>query len=133
MGAIVAIDCQVVKQQIASGFGYDYWRMEAKEIMGEILSALMASSPKYRDRQSLASKSGVSARTIGSMMKGKGNPTLKSIVAVAQVFNLEAWELLIDHAQTRRKLITRILDADAVPDSSVERAGFSKLPKERTK
>jgi hypothetical protein len=42
------------------------------------------------------------------MLQKTGNPTLKSIQAVAEVFGLDAWELLIDTTTARNKLMGRI-------------------------
>lgn len=47
---------------------------------------------------SLAKKSGVNQKTIGNMLNPettKNGPTLSNISAVAKVFNLETWHLLV--------------------------------------
>jgi DNA-binding phage protein len=46
------------------------------------------------NRPLLASKTGVSDGSLGQMLGGRGNPTLKNIEKVATFFHLEVWELL---------------------------------------
>lgn len=99
--------------------------MTSKEILRKTLRAMMRTSEKYRDRKSLAGAAGISARAVGYMLqKDAGNPTLAHIEAVARVFKLEAWELLIDHAETKRRLITKILSAEAASDARLHENGI---------
>lgn len=83
--------------------------MKALEILAKNLTRLMEESARYKNRSQLEVASGVSARTIGSMRAGQGNPTLENIEDVARVFKLEAWELLIDHEVTKKRLIEQLL------------------------
>ena len=83
----------------------------------------MAGHSKYRDRAAIQKACGVSARTVGYMREGTGNPTIANIEAVARLFKLEAWELLIDHAEARKRLMARIFDESAAPDQTVEKSG----------
>ena len=112
----MAIYCHTVKQHIANGFFYDGLAMKSREILAKNLRLLMQNSAKYKNRPSLAAAAGLSARTIGYMrQKTGGNPTLKNIEAVAEIFDLEVWELLIDHAQAKKRLLSKIFDVSA-PD-----------------
>lgn len=66
-------------------------------VLAQNLRAIMNSHPMFNTRQSLSkrTKGAVSPRTIGSMLNGSGNPTIGSIEAVAAVYHLEVWELLL--------------------------------------
>jgi transcriptional regulator with XRE-family HTH domain len=125
---IVAIDCHLVKQHIARTLQYDDMSMDAREILSKNLKKLMATHPRYNDRESVQNGCGVSARTIGHMREGKKNPTLANIEAVARLFKLEAWELLIDHGEARRRILERLLAQPGVSDEKMETHGFKKLP-----
>lgn len=107
----MAIHCHVGKQQIASRSLYDSG-MDARLILERKLRVLMEqSNGKYRDRKLLAAAAGVSARSVGYLLQKNGNPTLKTIQAVAGVFKLEPWELLMDDHSTRERLLGRIFGA----------------------
>jgi transcriptional regulator with XRE-family HTH domain len=81
--------------------------MDAREVLARKLRALMRDSGKYTDRELLGRAAGISARNVGYMLQKTGNPTLKSIQAVAKVFGLDAWELLIDSGTARDRLMSR--------------------------
>lgn len=81
--------------------------MNAREILARKVKALMAGS-KYTNVDKLGAASGVKPRTVGYLISGKGNPTLKTIEAIAGVFKLQAWELLIDHNVARDQIMGRI-------------------------
>jgi transcriptional regulator with XRE-family HTH domain len=108
----MAMCCQACKQQIARGYGYAFL-MDAREILERKLRLLMAqSNGKYSDRKLLGAAAGVSARSVGYLLQKSGNPTLKTIQAVAGVFKLEAWELLIDDSSARERLMGRIFGSN---------------------
>lgn len=67
---------------------------DARGALSQNLRALMAGSRTLTDRPTLAKRSGVAARTIGSMAQGDGNPTLANVEAVATAYGLELWEIL---------------------------------------
>lgn len=81
----------------------------AKQVLAETLRSLMARHERLRNRQAIATASGVSDRTVGYMLKGEGNPTLDNIEAVAARFGLRAWELLIDRDAERQRLADFLL------------------------
>ena len=104
----MAIYCQEGKQHIASRSHYPL-RMDVRIVLERKLRALMdAPGSKYPDRKLLARAAGVSERSVGYMLQKSGNPTLKTIQAVAHVFGLEAWELLMDSDSARDQLLGRI-------------------------
>lgn len=58
-------------------------------------------------------------------------PSVDVLVAIARAFGRQPWELLADDEQTRRYLVTRLLNSDPLPDSQVP-ASFT-APKSRTR
>ena len=63
------------------------------------------------------------------MMAGAGNPTIDNIEAVASVFKIEAWELLIDEDEARRRILAKLLHTKGVSDEDMENHGFHKIRK----
>lgn len=101
--------------------------MDSRQLLARRVRSLMDGSQRYNDREKLASAAGISPRSVGYILEGNSNPTLNSIEAVARVFGLDVWELLIDDSKARTKLVDRIfgqsgqwevgdLDRRAVPD-----------------
>jgi len=93
----------------------------ARQILAANLRHWMARHPDLNDRPKLASRSGISPRTIGYMMQsGAGNPTLANIEAVAKAFGKPVWHLLIDVPVIEKLLLLdKILNTTAVPDETL--------------
>lgn len=108
----------------------------ALELLSERLTDLMVATSKDRFEVARATRGAVSARTVGSMKSGKGNPTIANIEAVAQVFKLQAWELLIDREAEKERIMGRIFGSSAVQDTderlsnwdASEKAGKKRKP-----
>lgn len=64
-------------------------------ILAENLRALMAATPALSSSPKVASKGGVSARTINNAEKARHDPKLSSVEAIARRFGLETYQLLI--------------------------------------
>lgn len=93
----------------------------ARQVLAQNLRQLMARHPDLYDRDRLASRAGVSPRTIGYMLQsGNGNPTLDSIEAVARAYGKPVWHLLIDSPVIEKLLLLdKILGSKAVPDAAL--------------
>lgn len=83
-------------------------KQTAREILAVKLRQLMSAHARLRDRDSLETATGVSARTIGYMLEGNGNPTINNVEKVAGAYGLEAWEMLFDPDKSRGKLVERL-------------------------
>jgi len=67
----------------------------AKAVLKQNLRALMEAHPVLANRKALAARTGVSARTVGGILKDGGNPNLANLEALALAYKLEVWELLM--------------------------------------
>lgn len=86
----------------------------ALSILKQNLIALYSLHPKIKgSRQLLHEKTGVSDGSLGQMLGGRGNPTLKSLEAVATFFHLEVWELLMPGLDAKGTVGKGISDSEA--------------------
>jgi transcriptional regulator with XRE-family HTH domain len=90
----------------------------AKDVLASRLKTLMRE--RGVNRQKVASKTGVSARTIGYMTQGNSNPTLENLIAVAGYFGLQVWELFFDPEVDTPKLMERGLKGRVYVDVARE-------------
>lgn len=80
---------------LAASTGQKTAKEGALSILSQNLKALYALHPTIKgNRLTLASKTGVSDGSLGQMLRGRGNHTIKNIEKVASFFHLEVWELL---------------------------------------
>lgn len=86
---------------------------QGRHVRDVIASNLVRLMKEHRIKQpKLASKSGVSQATISRMKSGSADPStlaIERVDAVARGLGCEAWELLIDDAETRKKIVERFL------------------------
>jgi hypothetical protein len=68
------------------------------------------SVPALETKEKIAARTGVSARTVFSMLTGEDkNFTLKNLASVAEAFGREPWEILIEAAPERLDLIKLVV------------------------
>lgn len=86
----------------------------ASSILKQNLTALYTLHPKIQgSRMILHQKTGVSDGSLGQMLRGAGNPTMKSIEAVATFFHLEVWELLMPGLDAKGAIGKGVSDSEA--------------------
>jgi transcriptional regulator with XRE-family HTH domain len=91
----------------------------AKHVLAMRLKTLMRE--RGVNRQKVASKTGVAARTIGYMTEpSKSNPRLENLIAVAGYFGLQVWELFFDPEVDTPKLMERGLKGRVYVDVARE-------------
>lgn len=67
--------------------------------------------PSLETKEKIAARTGVSARTVFSMIAGEDkNFTLKNLASVAEAFGREPWEILIEAAPERLDLIKLVVE-----------------------
>lgn len=77
----------------------------ARDVLRQNLQEIMAIHPTLKSRKAIELRTGgaVSARSVGYMLqKEGGNPTLANIEAVAGIYHLEVWELLMPGLDTSK-------------------------------
>lgn len=77
----------------------------AKEVLRQNLQQIMAVHPILNNRKAVSLRTGgeVSARAVGYMLQEDGgNPTLAHLEAVAGIYHLEVWELLMPGLDTSK-------------------------------
>jgi transcriptional regulator with XRE-family HTH domain len=87
-----------------------------REIAAHNLGELMAKDDSARTLEKLALKSGVGKSTIDRMKKGQVGVSLDTLEAVAQVFKIEAWQLIHPHMGNdsfENELLTMLKGVDA--------------------
>jgi transcriptional regulator with XRE-family HTH domain len=74
------------------------------------LSKWRTAVPALETKEKIAARTGVSARTVFSMLTGEDkNFTLKNLASVAEAFGREPWEILIEAAPERLDLIKLVV------------------------
>lgn len=112
MATIMAINCPDLQATNYPAQSVRYRSMlptSIKAVLAQNLNSLMKQHPLLKDRFSLEKRSGVSARTIGSMKSGKGNPTLENIDAVARAYKLTPAEILSPSLKEQLAVPVKIL------------------------
>lgn len=73
--------------------------MDVKQIVASNLRALLAYAAAhklpYADAKSLARKAGIAGSTVGHILRGENATTIDTLQALADVYGLTAWALLI--------------------------------------
>lgn len=64
------------------------------------------------NQQRLSELTGLSISTISEIRHGISSPTLDTIARLADALGIETWELLMDSAETRRRIIERTIGED---------------------
>jgi transcriptional regulator with XRE-family HTH domain len=87
-----------------SGKSWNVADVEARDIVAENLNALMAYAkktghPERASNKGLAKLSGVSRPTIRQMRKAERAVGIDTLQAIAEVFEIEAWSLLVPHLE----------------------------------
>lgn len=94
----------------------------AGSVLKQNLTALMARHRTITNAKVLAKKAQLGRRTIGNIIgKGVPNPELSTIEAVAAVFHLEPWEILMPGLDVE-KVIPRISDSEHQLHMQIEEA-----------
>jgi transcriptional regulator with XRE-family HTH domain len=90
-----------------------------KDVLAERVTSLMKRRGVNDEQVSRGTGGAVSARTVLYMRQPDvGNPTIDSLIAVAEYFGIAVWELLFDPEQDTRKLIDRGLKGRTFSDAT---------------
>jgi transcriptional regulator with XRE-family HTH domain len=102
--------------------GVDKYQRQDEKTAKDVLASRLKTLMRERgvNRQKVASKTGVSPRTIGYMTQGDSNPTLENLIAVAGYFGLQVWELFFDPEVDTPKLMERGLKGRVYVDVARE-------------
>lgn len=118
--------CYTNKQNFAGREAYDFCMGQEDNVRATLASNLNAlmhmRSPRWKQVE-LAKAANVSQRTISNMLRGhfdeKSGATLDRVDAVARVFNLRGWQLLVPglpadmaFAQTMSDIVNAFILAD---------------------
>ncbi len=112
----MATSCHDMQATICHGFGCIVGNMlqsDAKEAIRANLRLASGGTDTQQFRDRIAKKSGVSPRTIGTMMSDGGNPRLDNIEAVANAIGKSASELLINPNTAKSKSSAGASEADS--------------------
>lgn len=98
MDGIGALLCSAGKHNCASGSAYAT-RMQSKATLALRDNVARLMEHTGMSQRELAKEAGISQRAVGYLLQYKDindrHPTTSTIEAVAQVFNLDAWQLMI--------------------------------------
>ena len=77
--------------------------MDVKKLMGLRLKELRHS--KDLSQEALASKTGISAKYLSSIERGKENPTFDMLIKLSHAIGIEMWEMFdFGHTVSRKEL-----------------------------
>lgn len=111
MGGIGALLCSASKHNCASGSAYPS-RMQSKATLALRDNVARLMEHTGMSQRELAKEAGISQRAVGYLLQYKDindrHPTTSTIEAVAQVFNLDAWQLMIPNQPLELLLSQRL-------------------------
>lgn len=92
----------------------------AREIVANNLRSLMKATPDLNTQDKVAKKAGIQQRTVGYLLDpattDMKSPKLDTVEAVARVFGLEPWILLVE-PETFGEQMAKNLQRPAIPPS----------------
>lgn len=72
------------------------------------------------NQQTLAGKCGLAVSSLSEIRRGHVSPGIDTLNDIAHALGVQAWELLANDEETRRRAIERALSRVPVPDDVVE-------------
>jgi transcriptional regulator with XRE-family HTH domain len=70
------------------------------------------------NQQTLAGKAGLSPSSLSEIRRGITAPGIDTLADIANALGVDAWELLVNDEETRRKAIERALRSDPQPPAN---------------